>query len=395
MPEPIYLDHNATTPILPEVADAMHECWQSTWANPASQHEFGRRARRVLEDARDRIGELLGASPADRVVFTSGGTESNNLAIRGMLGRAGASPLPAGAEDGPARYVVLSAIEHPSITTIADQLQREGHRVDRVPVDLNGVVCIDTLHEMLCPETAVVAIMLANNETGVTQPIAEIASLCNQQNIPLHCDAAQAAGKWAVNFRELGVATMSMAAHKFNGPVGIGALIVRHDVELKPQLFGGFQQGGIRPGTESVALAVGMCRALEWWHAERAGVTSRQRELGNRFERAIRAGYSDAIVNGAGAERLPHVSNIAFVGLDRQALFMALDQAGVACSTGSACASGSSETSPVLMAMGCDEAVLSSSLRFSLGVTTTAADIDGAVRRILRCCNHLRQQKQR
>jgi cysteine desulfurase len=222
----------------------------------------------------------------------------------------------------------------------------------------------------------------------------------------VHTDASQVAGKLPIHFRDVGVATMTVAAHKFHGPVGIGALVYRDGIAIQPQLFGGFQQNGIRPGTESVALAVGMCRALDLVHLrtqfepdlakqdarlqERA---ARMRELRDRLERQLLAGWPAAVVVGAGAERLPHTSNIAFVGLDRQMLFMALDQAGVACSPGSACASGSSETSQVLLAMGCDEAVLTSTLRFSLGVTTTAADIDEAVRRILHCCNNLRRAK--
>ncbi len=392
MPEPLYLDHNATTPLLPEVAAAMRDCWAKPGLNPSSQHELGRLARRLIDDACVTISLVLGSEflsdPRDHVIFTSGGTESNNLALRGLLygGRRFSDPARH-------QHIVISAIEHPSIAALAAQLKREGHQIDRIPVDANGVTRIDALRDMLRPDTAAVAVMLANNETGVIQPIAEIAAICNEGNIPLHCDAAQAVGKFPVNFRELGVATMTVAAHKFHGPVGIGALIVRHDIELKPQLFGGFQQGGTRPGTEPVALAVGMRDALGLWHRERDVRDARMRNLRDRFEQTILAGYPSAVIIGAAAERLPNTSNIAFVGLDRQMLFMALDQVGVACSTGSACASGSSEPSPSLVAMGLDDAVISSSLRFSLGATTTAADIEEAARRILQCCNNLRRAK--
>jgi cysteine desulfurase len=208
----------------------------------------------------------------------------------------------------------------------------------------------------------------------------------------LHSDAAQVAGKLPIDFRGLGVATLSVAAHKFHGPIGIGVLVVRRGLELRPRLFGGFQQGGIRPGTEPVALAVGMCRALELWHAERDARATRLQQLRDRFETLIRHGWPSAVVIGRDAPRLPHTSNIAFVGLDRQALFIALDLAGVACSTGSACASGSSEPSPAHLAMGCPPAVFGSALRFSLGVTTTAAEVEQAARRILRCCNELGRQ---
>jgi cysteine desulfurase len=388
-PELIYLDHNATTPVLPEVVDAMRACYTAPYLNPASQHEFGRRARQVLEDARERIGELVGANVlghhADRVVFTSGGTEANNLALRGLIGEG---------RFGDSAHIVISAIEHPSITTLADHLATRGWTIGRIPVDRRGVICAADLPALLRPETGLVTAMLGNNETGVIQPVAELATICAAHRLPLHTDAAQVAGKLPVNFRDLGVSTLSFAAHKFHGPLGIGALIVRRDVELAPQLFGGFQQAGLRPGTESVALAVGMLRALELWYAESEQRIARLTKFRDGFERAICAGWPAAIVIGAGANRLPHTSNIAFVGLDRQALFIALDQAGVACSTGSACASGSSEPSPTHLAMGLDPAVRSSALRFSLGTTTTPADIDEATRRILKVCNDLRRPKE-
>jgi cysteine desulfurase len=395
MPRPIYLDHNATTPLLPEVLEAMRACWTEPVLNPSSQHEFGRRARVILEDARERIAELLGAktsgSDVDRIVFTSSGTESNNLAILGLLSdgrRRFSDPV-----THQSSHLICSALEHPSITSLADELQRRGHTMDYLPVDLNGVIRIDALEPLLQPSTAAVAAMLGHNETGVLQPVAALAAIGAKHGVPLHTDASQVVGKLPVNFRELGVATMTVAAHKFHGPLGIGALVVRHGTELRPQLYGGFQQAGLRPGTEPVALVVGMRRALELWHADQHERAARLRDLRNRFERAILAGWPDAVILGARAARLPQTSNIAFVGLDRQALFMALDQAGVACSPGSACASGSSETSPALAAMGCDRAVLTSVLRFSLGATTEASDIDEATRRILHCCNKLRRAK--
>jgi cysteine desulfurase len=392
-PEPIYLDHNATTPVRPEVVEAMRECYAAPYLNPASQHEFGRRARRVLEAAREKVGELVGANMpgqvADRVVFTSGGTEANNLALLGLAGE--------GRFSGPgnSNHLIISAIEHPSITAVADHLTAHGFVVERLGVDRRGVIRAADLPALLQPETRLVAAMLANNETGVIQPVAELAAICAERRVPLHTDAAQAVGKLPVNFRELGTATMSFAAHKFHGPLGIGALVVRHDVELAPQLFGGFQQAGVRPGTESVALAVGMLRALELWQVERDERVARLTNLRNGFERAIRALWPPAVVIGAETERLPNTSNIAFVGLDRQALFIALDQAGVASSTGSACASGSSEPSPTHLAMGLESAVLGSALRFSFGAGTTAAEVDEAARRILKICNDLGSKKVR
>jgi cysteine desulfurase len=392
-PKPIYLDHNATTPILPAVVEAMRACYAQPHFNPGSQHEFGRRARRALEDARQRIAELLGANTsgtdADQVIFTSGGTEANNLATFGLLKVATSIQQP---ELLPG-HIVISAVEHPSIMAPAEELARRGWHVDRLGADSQGVVRVDHLANLLRPDTRLVATMLGQNETGVLQPVSALAAICAELRVPLHTDAAQVVGKLPVDFRALGAATMTVAAHKFHGPLGIGALVVRHGVALRRQLFGGFQQAGLRPGTESVALAVGMCAALEDWHAEQHERATRLRTIRNEFERAILAGWPAAVVVGAQAERLPHTSQIAFIGLDRQALFMALDQAGVACSTGSACASGSSEPSPVLVAMGCNPAVVGSALRFSLGATTTARDVEEGANRILECCKDLGRSK--
>jgi cysteine desulfurase len=391
----IYLDHNATTPILPEVVDAMCACWNEPYFNPASQHQFGRHARRLLENARERIGELLGARvggmDADQVIFTSGGTESNNLAMLGIAHGEVGGPF-----SDPSLlhhdHIIISSLEHPSTAAVADEMSSTGWRVSRFGVDSHGVARVDELAGLLSAEARLVAMTLGQNETGVLQPVAEAATLCARFGVPLHTDAAQVAGKLAVDFHALGATTMTVAAHKFHGPLGVGALLVRYGTRLRPRLFGGFQQGGLRPGTESVSLAVGMCRALELWHAEREDRAIRMRTLRDRFERLIKVGWPDTVVIGARAERLPHVSHIALVGLERQALFMALDQAGVACSTGSACASGSSEPSPILVAMGCRKAVVDSALRFSLGATTTVEEVDESARRILECCNDLRRQ---
>jgi cysteine desulfurase len=386
---PLYLDHNATTPLLPEVAEAMRQCAEERLLNPASQHAFGRQARRRLEDARERIAELLGASAADRIVFTSGGTEANNLALFGRTDAGRGT----GAANSAELRLVISAVEHPSVSAAADELARRGWRVDRLGVNEDGVVRAEELAGLLRPQTRLVAVMLGQNETGVLQPVAELAAICARSRVPLHTDACQVVGKLPVDFRGLGVDTLSAAAHKFHGPLGIGALVVRHGVTLRPQLFGGVQQEGLRPGTEPVALAVGMCSALELWNTQREKRAARLRRLRDRFEAAIVAGWPSAEVIGRRSKRLPHTSNIAFVGLDRQALFMSLDQAGVACSTGSACASGSSEPSPALVAMGLPPAVWGAALRFSFGALTTEAEVDEAARRILRCCNDLGRKK--
>jgi len=392
--KPIYLDHNSTTPLAPEVARAIADCHAAGYANPASGHWAGRRARRVLENARDQIAQLLGADTtsfqADQVIFTSGGTEANNLAIRGLTGN---EEVPRDKINVPG-HGIISAIEHPSVLGVAEHLERLGWRIDRLGVTRDGVVCVDQLPELLTKKTRFVSVMLGNNETGVLQSVDKLAKLCAAAEVPLHTDAIQVAGKLPIDFQSLGVATLSLSAHKFHGPCGIGALVVRHGVQLQPILYGGFQQSGIRPGTESVTLAVGMLKALQLWQTEKDTRTAQWTELRNSLEMGLKAGWPDVVINGAGAPRLAQTSNVSFPGLDRQALIMALDVAGIACSTGSACASGSSEPSPVLLAMGCDKAVVAGSLRFSLGVGTTPQEVNEAVHRILAVCRDLQRQKE-
>jgi cysteine desulfurase len=390
-PSAIYLDHNATAPILPEVAEAVRDAALRHGGNPASQHEAGRAARRALEAARQRIGELLGARTtgmdADQVIFTSGGTESNNLALHGLLHKVGDGVAGHGAR------VLISALEHPSIMRTAERLAAVGVQVEAIRVNRDGTIRVDALEDLLATPAHLVSVMLASNETGVLQPVAKIAALCHARGVLMHTDATQAVGKIPVDFQQLGVDALTAAAHKFHGPLGIGVLLARHGVKLEPSLYGGFQQAALRPGTESVALAIGMQTALELWHREADQRRHRMAALRDEFEHHIAAGYPQAIIIGERAPRLPNTSNIAFVGLDRQALVMAFDLAGVACSTGSACASGSSEPSPALVGMGLPEEQISSSIRFSLGATTTAEEIAEAARRILAVCNRLRREE--
>lgn len=378
--KPIYLDHNATSPLDPQVAQAMNDAYRAGYANPASQHQAGRQARKAIENARDNIAEIVGANASDRVIFTSGGTEANNLALRGLAGRS------------PGR-VIISSIEHPSVAGTAEYLQQQGFQVCRLPTTPDGVVQAEQLGKLLDENTRLVSVMLGNHETGVLQPVHEIAAMCNEAGIPMHTDAVQVVGKLPVDFCSLGVSTMALSGHKLAGPRGIGALVVRGGTALEPILYGGFQQGGLRPGTESVVLAVGLHKALQLWQQQAPLRLARMTALRDRLETVLQTGWPDLVINGAAASRLPHTSNLAFVGLERQALFMALDQAGVACSTGSACASGSSDPSPVLLAMGCRDEVVQSSLRLSLGCCTSEAEIDEAARRILQVCTDLRDKK--
>ena len=374
MSERIYLDNNATTRMASEVAEAMSKCLAESLANPASSHREGQRARRQLEQARetiaDSIGALLDVHPPDRIVFTSGATEANHLAIRGL------------AERRPGA-VVVSALEHPSVRGAADQLAAQGREVRVVGATGDGVVDLEQLESALTPPVAVVAIMLANNETGAVQPIAEAARLCHAASAPLHCDAVQGLGKLPLDFRQLDVDTMSLNAHKIHGPVGVGALVIRSKVEVSPLIRGGGQQLATRPGTESVPLAVGFAAAVKLWLEnadENRAQLARQRD---RLEEILQ-GCSRAVINAASVQRTPQTINVSFVGLNRQELLMALDLAGLACSTGSACASGSSEPSPVLIGMGLPEENVEGALRLSLGLDTTDEEVEEAGQRILK-----------
>jgi cysteine desulfurase len=376
----IYLDNSATTFLLPEVALAMQECLGRRYANPASMHTEGQRARRFLEETRGQIAAILGADVqgrcADHLVFTSGGTEANNLALRGLAGR------------GPAQ-VIVSPVEHPSIAGPAQQLARQDISVRHLSVDALGLVNPDQLRTLARGDVRLVSVMLANHETGVLQPIAGIAAVCAESGVPVHTDAVQAVGKMTVNFRELGAAALSFSAHKFHGPVGIGGLLLRHDVLPDPLLFGGSQQRGIRPGTESLALAVGMLRALQLWQDESEKTQRHLEYLRNRFEELLRAEIPGLLVNGEGAPRTPHTTNVSFPGVDRQVMLMALDAAGIACSTGSACASGASEPSAVLRAMGLAESRIGGALRFAFSRLNTEEEVAASAARISRAYKEL------
>ncbi|MCA9213187.1 MAG: cysteine desulfurase [Planctomycetales bacterium] len=396
MKDPIYLDNNATTVIDPDVAAAMHECLLAGYANPASQHRAGQRARAVLEDARERIAGILNidvSSPsADRLIFTSGGTEANNLAIRGL----GKTSAKAG------RFVLVSSIEHPSVLKSAKDLSPQD-TVEIISTDTSGVVRLDDLEHRLRNaghEVSVVSVMWGNNETGVVQPIDAIGGICRgvgigSRSVLFHTDAVQAVGKTELNFQDSPADAMTVSAHKLHGPCGIGALAIKKGVKLSPLLFGGSQQLGLRPGTESVALAVGMAVAVEKWHSDLTDRMEKIRQLRDLFERLLKELLDDLQINGESVDRLPHTSNVSFLGVDRQALLMALDFAGIQCSTGSACESGSSKPSHVLVAMVLPDEVISSAIRFSLSATTTKAEILEAARLISKSVKGLRDRKSR
>jgi len=415
---PIYLDNNSTTPIHPEVAETMLRAAKDLVGNPASQHSLGRKTRRVLEEAREGIVSLLGGKTggmdADKLIFTSGGTEANQLAIRGLIDLkfeiSNLRPKEPVADDSSSPVsnlksqisnsdsgsfppnIVISSIEHPSASGAAESLSQFGYNLRRLTAHANGVVEPSRLDEFLDERTQLVSVMLANNETGVLQLVAEIAKAAAAKSIPVHTDAVQAIGKIPVNFRDLGVTAMTVAPHKFHGPLGIGGLLLRHDAKLQPLFHGGFQQAGLRPGTESVALALGFYTALVLVDRELAERQARMTTLHERLVSLLLAGAPDAIIIGATSPRLPTTTCIAFPGINRQALVMALDMAGVACSTGSACASGSSEPSATLTAMGLPQEQIESAIRLSLGAFTTPEEVEEGAKRILKAVNHLRRR---
>jgi cysteine desulfurase len=374
----LYLDNNATTPLLPGVWDAMRPFFAEFHGNPASSHSAGRRARKALEDARETVADVLGAEP-DEVVFTSGATEANNFALFGLLA-------------DPSAHVLVSPVEHPSVVEPLEQLRRQGASVECLPVDPEGVVHPEVLASRLRPDTRLIAVMFANHETGTIQPVADLAKL-PRNAASFHCDAVQAAGKVPLAFRDLGVETMSVSAHKCHGPKGVGALLVRRGVKLRPLLHGGHQQRGRRPGTEPVALAVGMAAALTLARREAEARRERVVCLRERFLGGLRIALPDVVLNGPAAGGVPHTINVSFPGCRAETLLMALDLAGVCCSTGSACSSGSLLPSPVLRAMGVHGDLLASAMRFSLSPLLTEGEMDEAVRRIVTAVRRLRMQE--
>ncbi|MEZ6123723.1 MAG: cysteine desulfurase family protein [Planctomycetaceae bacterium] len=372
----IYLDNNATTRILPEVADVMSQAWQSAFANPGSQHSFGRDARPVLNSSRDTIADILDADSTE-VIFTSGGTESINAAIYGLtLGRTGT--------------IALTAGEHPATAAACQRAQQSGMKLVTMPVNEHGQLRPEALHDLPWDSLKLVCIILAHNETGVIQELSLLSDLCEKHRVPLLIDAVQAVGKIPVSFRQLKATALAFGAHKFHGPRGVGGLLLRRGVRIAPFLEGGHQESGRRAGTEAVPLIAGMARALEVFNSQRAQRMTTVRQLRDHLQARLTTESSPAVVHGSAAERLPNTLSIAFPGLDGEALLVNLDLEGVACSLGSTCASGSAEPAPALVAMGVPPAVCRSSIRLSLSHENTQAEIDEAANRIQSAVRRLR-----
>lgn len=380
--EPIYLDHAATTPVRPEVRDAMASAWSAASGNPSSVHRWGRAARAVLEESRERLAAVLGAASRE-VLFTGSGTEADNLAV---LGRWRA--MRAGGAAG-AVSVVHSAVEHKAVLGAAKTAGREGATVVVLAVDEDGRVLMEGLAEGLAARPAVVSVMWGNNEVGTLQPVMEVAERCRSAGVVFHTDAVQAFTRERVRVDEVPCDLLSLSAHKLGGPKGIGALYARSGTELAPLEYGGGQERGLRPGTEDVAAAAGFALAAELAATEQAVEVPRLAALRDRLEAGLGVRVRGLVVNGGGARRLPHILNVSVPDADQEALLASLDLEGVAAASGSACQSGAVEPSHVLVAMG-RHVSGEASVRFSLGRTTTEQEIEEVIERFAAVAERLR-----
>jgi cysteine desulfurase len=366
-----YFDHNATTPPDPAVVEAMRRALIEDFGNPSSVHHFGQRAKALLDEARSSVATLIGAEPAE-VVFTSGGTEADNLAIRG----AAEALEPTGR-----RHLVASSIEHEAVLNTVKALARRGWTVTLLPVGVSGILDPKALEEAITPETALVSVMHANNEIGTVQPIAELASIAHRAGALMHTDAVQSVGKIPVDVRRLGIDLLSLSAHKINGPKGAGALWIKRGTRLVSTMTGGKHERNRRGGTENVPGIVGLGVAADLARTKAARLTEIA-ALRDRLERVVLERVTGTAVNGAREARVPNTTNISFDGVEAESLLIALDLEGFAVSTGSACSSGTLEPSHVLRAMGLPAHRTQNSIRFSLGAGNTEADVDQLVAKL-------------
>jgi len=376
----VYFDYNATTPLAPEVIDAVATATRDVFGNASSVHHFGQQAKAALDDARSAVAALIDADPSE-VVFTSGGTESDNFAIRG----AAEAQEPSGR-----RHLIASAIEHEAVLNTLKALGRRGWRTTLLPVEPSGIVSPDRLRDAIDGDTAVVSVMHANNEIGTIQPIAALAAVAHEHGALFHTDAVQSVGKIPVDVRALGADLLSLSAHKFNGPKGVGVLWIKRGTRLLPTMTGGKHERNRRAGTENVPAVAGLGVAARLAAGKLSAEASRVSALRDRLEVGILANVSGTVVNGASDARVPNTTNISFDRVEAESLLIALDLAGVAVSTGSACSSGTLEPSHVLRAMGLPAHRTQNSLRFSLGMFSTEGEVDYTIAVLPRLVEKLR-----
>ena len=376
--EIIYFDNNSSTQVDPEVLQEMMPFLTSRYGNPSGSHRFGAQVKEATELARTRVASILGCQP-NEVVFTSGGTESDNTALHSALQM---SPE--------RRHIVTTSVEHNAVLHYCEALGRRGCPVTIVPVDEQGHLDLQELSDAIRPDTAVVSVMWANNETGVLFPVREIAGICREKGVFFHTDAVQGVGKTQIDLSDLPIHFLSLSGHKLHAPKGIGALYVHRKARFQPLIIGGPQEGGRRAGTDNVPAMVGLGKAAEIAGEKIDEENSRVRALRDRFEKALLAELEDVLVNGARDERLPNTSNLAFTGVHAQAILLKLDQEGICCSLGSSCTTGSVQPSHVLRAMHFSNERARSSLRFSFGRFNTEAEVDRVLEVLPRIVRNLR-----
>ncbi|HXT11112.1 MAG TPA: cysteine desulfurase NifS [Candidatus Angelobacter sp.] len=381
-PPPIYFDNNATTRVAPEVLDAMLPFLRDQWGNPSSVYGFGRQLAKPLEAAREKVAALIHADPRE-IIFTSCGTESNNSAIHSAL-----------VTHPQKRHIITTAVEHSATIKFCAHLKKMGFDVTRLPVESDGSLDIHLLEKSIRPETAIVSIMWANNETGVLFPVEEIAAICRSKHVLFHTDAVQAAGKLKIDVHDLGVDFLSLSAHKLHAPKGIGLLYVKRGLKYQPYVIGGAQENGRRGGTENVAGIIAFGRAAELALAHLKQENTRIRALRDKLENGILTSIPGVVRNGNRDARLPNTSNLSFESLEAHGILLLLDEAGICASSGSACTSGSLDPSHVLLAMGCSSARARGSIRFSLGIYNTQAEVDFLLKQLPPVIAKLRSQTQ-
>ena len=376
----VYFDYNATTPMAPEVVETFARVSRDVFGNPSSIHHFGQQAKATIDDARSAVASLLNADSSE-IVFVSGGTEADNFAIRG----AAEALEPAGR-----RHLIATGIEHEAVLNTLRALTRRGWRTTLIPVDTTGIVSPDRLREAIDTDTALVSVMHANNEIGTIQPIAAFAAIAHERGALMHTDAVQTAGKIPVDVRALGVDLLSLSAHKFNGPKGVGALWIKRGTRMQPTATGGKHERNRRAGTENVAAIAGLGVAARLSVAKMSAEAARVSALRDRLEAGILRTVSGTQVNGAQDQRVPNTTTISFDRVEAESLLIALDLEGIAVSTGSACSSGTLEPSHVLKAMGLPAHRTQNSLRFSLGMFSTQAEVDRVVEVLPKLVDKLR-----